>query len=131
MRPRPSMAEQPGGPGEEDPVVVPEPDPEADQGTGLGAHDRVHPDEPGARDRRQERLEHVRERVQAATPAAHAPRCPRADQARRAGAGRVARCHGDRRLDLIEGGVPVGAHVGGEEPVIPAATPAGDDENPA
>ena len=125
------MAEQPGRPGEEDPVVVPEPDPEADQGTGLGADDRVHPDEPGARDRRQERLQHVRERVQTAMPAAHAPRGPRTDLARRAGAGRVARGHGDCCLDLIEGGVPVGAHVGGEEPVIPAATPAGDDENPA
>lgn len=111
--------------------MVPEPDPEADQGTGLGADDSVDPDEPCTRDRRQERLEYMRERVQAAMPAAHAPRCTSADQARRAGAGRVARCHGERRLDLIESGVPVGAHVGGEDPVIPVATPAGDDENPA
>ena len=125
------MAEQPGRPGEEDTAPVPEPDPEADQCTGLGADDRVDPDEPCARDPWQERRECMRERVQAALPSAHAPRGASADQARRTGAGRVARCHGERRLGLIEGGVPVGAHVGGEEPVIPAATPAGNDENPA
>lgn len=112
-------------------MPVPQPDPEADQGTGLGADDRVDPDEPGPGDRRKERLEHVRQRIEAAMPAANAPRGARANLARRTGAGRVARGRGERRLELIEGGVAVGAHVGREEAVVPPAMSAGDDENAA
>ena len=42
-------------------MPVPQPDPEANEGPGLGADHRVDPDEPRAWDCRQERLEDVRD----------------------------------------------------------------------
>ena len=106
---------------EQDLVMVPEPDAHPDQRPRLGADDGPNALQPRTRDSGQERDEHVHEQGEAAVPAPDAPGCPGPGLVGCAGPGHVPGARVHSRLPLVERQVPIRAHIGREEPVVPMA----------
>lgn len=125
------MAVEPGRAGKEDPVVLPQPVPQADEGTGIGTKGGPHPIQPRARHSGQQGAQDHRQGGQAALPALHAASAAGAGLTGSVGPGDVAGAHHQRGLDLVERGIAPSAHVVGEDPVVAVATLACHDEDEA
>lgn len=129
VEPGPTAAVKPGRAAEKELVPIPEPAAEPEQAAGLGAEHPADALEPGPGRGGQQREQDGGQPVQAAVPTAN-PANPRsADLLRGEGAGPWAGARQQGCLHLVEGGVPVGAHVGGKQPVVVVAPPAGEHEH--
>ena len=119
-----AAAVQPARPTEEDLVVVPEPDAEADERPRVGTDDSLDALEPRERQGREQGEQDVREGSEAAMPPADTAHTGLPGLRRPAGPGPRAGARYDRSLELVERRVPVRAHVVGQEAVVVPARPA-------